>query len=165
MSIEAIRRPDNRWEAYTDNGRNKTGKDAVEWAAQAAELGAGELLVTSIDREGTGKGFELDLVRTIADQVGIPVIACGGAGSPEHAVDVVATGHADAVALASVLHYALLAELARDEPAGVEGNVEFLRSGRAYSPIKGASLADIKAAMLQARLECRPPPSHAQAIA
>ena len=79
VSIEAIKNRDGSYEAYTDNGRESTGVDALEWALRAVELGAGELLVTSIDREGMGNGFDLELTRTIAESVPVPVIACGGA--------------------------------------------------------------------------------------
>lgn len=157
VSIEAIRKPTGHWEAYTDNGRNKTGRDAIEWGLQAAELGAGELMVTSIDREGTGKGFDLELTRSLADRVAIPVIACGGAGTAQHVVEAVTGGHADAVSLASMLHYQMLEELARDATAHTEGNLEFLRSGRSSSTVARCSLADLKSAMLGAGIDCRPP--------
>ncbi|MEW5847180.1 MAG: imidazole glycerol phosphate synthase subunit HisF [Myxococcota bacterium] len=104
LSIEAKRTP-NGWEAYTDNGREKTGVDAVTWAERGMELGAGEILVTSVDQEGTSKGFDLPLVTAISKRVRIPVIACGGCGTPEHAAQAVADGKADAVAVATVLHY------------------------------------------------------------
>ncbi len=81
VSIEAMRRPDGSYEAYVDFGREKTGVDAFQWALRATELGAGELVVTSIDREGTGKGFDVELTRKVAEAVPIPVIASGGAGS------------------------------------------------------------------------------------
>lgn len=105
VSIEAQRRGPGSWEAFTDNGREKTGLDACRWARQAAELGAGELLVTSIDQEGTGKGYDLELTRAIAASVPIPVIACGGAGNPGHVVSAAVEGRADAVAVAGLLHY------------------------------------------------------------
>ena len=95
----------DRWEAYTDNGREKTGLDALEWAERAVELGAGELLVTSVDREGTQKGMDLEFLRRLVPRVAVPVIACGGVGTPEHARDAIAEVGADAVAVASVLHY------------------------------------------------------------
>jgi cyclase len=95
----------DRWEAYTDNGREKTGRDALEWAARAVELGAGELLVTSVDREGTQKGMDVDFLRHLTRLVTVPVIACGGVGTPEHAREAVADVGVDAVAVASVLHY------------------------------------------------------------
>jgi cyclase len=104
LSIEA-KQDGPRWEAYTDNGREHTGLDAVEWARRGTELGAGELLVTSVDREGTRRGFDVELVRAISTSVDVPVIASGGMGSPGHLLDVVEEGAADAVAVADVLHY------------------------------------------------------------
>ena len=104
VSIEAKRRPQGGWEAYTDNGREKTGVDAVEWAHRAVELGAGELLLTSVDMEGTRRGFDLELIAAIGPHVGVPVIACGGAGSIDHVASTLRSG-ADAVAVASLLHY------------------------------------------------------------
>ena len=104
-SIEAKRMADGKWEAFTDNGRVETGLDAVEWAKRLVELGAGELLVTSVDQEGTAKGFDFELVSRIAPAVSVPVIACGGAGSPRDVVDVVRQGRADAVAAAHIFHY------------------------------------------------------------
>lgn len=105
LSIEAKQTAPGRWEAYTDNGREKTGCDVVEWARRAVDLGAGEILLTSVDREGTRKGFDLDLVRAVSTSVPIPVIASGGMGEPAHLIDVVKEGRADAVAIADILHY------------------------------------------------------------
>jgi len=105
LSIEAKQQPNGRWEAYTDNGRERTGFDVVEWAVKGARLGAGEILLTSIDKEGTRKGFDVELVRAVSTAVGIPVIASGGMGEVNHLVDVVTTGHADAVAIADALHF------------------------------------------------------------
>jgi cyclase len=105
LSIEAKRTKSGGWEAYTDNGREHTGLDAVAWARKGAELGAGEILLTSIDQEGTRKGFDVALVRAVTDVVSIPVIASGGMGTPAHLIEVVREGRADAVAIADVLHY------------------------------------------------------------
>lgn len=105
LSIEAKRVGENKWEAYTDNGRERTGVDVVEWAKKGCELGAGEVLLTSVDREGTRKGFDVALVRAVAVAVPIPVIASGGMGATEHLVEVIQEGKADAVAMADVLHY------------------------------------------------------------
>lgn len=108
VAIEFKLWPDGSYHVYTDNGRQQTGLDAYEWALRAAELGAGELLLTSIDREGTGRGFEVEFVRQVTKAVSIPVIACGGAGSPEHVAKVIEVGGADAVAIASLFHYGRL---------------------------------------------------------
>jgi cyclase len=94
-----------RWEVFTHGGRRGTGIDAVEWAVHMNRLGAGEILLTSMDRDGTGDGFDLKLTRAIADSVSIPVIASGGVGSLQHLIDGVREGHADAVLAASVFHF------------------------------------------------------------
>ncbi len=105
LSIEGKSAGPGRWEAYTDNGREHTGLDAVEWAKRGAELGAGEILVTSVDREGTRKGFDIALTRAVSRAVSVPVIASGGMGTVEHLVEAVKDGDADAVAMADCLHY------------------------------------------------------------
>ena len=105
LSIQAKKLGNGKWEAYYDNGREKTGLDVVEWAKRGVGLGAGEILLTSVDREGTAKGFDVDLIRAVSSAVPIPVIACGGMGSPDNLVQAVSIGRADAVAMAHVLHY------------------------------------------------------------
>ena len=145
VSIEAIQKRGGGYEAYVDNGREKTGVDAFEWAARAVELGAGELLVTSIDREGTGRGYDTTLVRQIADSVPVPVIACGGAGSVNHVLEVFSEGHADAAAIASVLHYHLVKQ---GPDPGEEFdpaiNTAHIAEGRGFAKIVDASLVEIK---------------------
>ena len=94
-----------RWEVYTHGGRMPTGKDAVEWAHRGAELGAGEILLTSMDTDGTLGGYDLELTRSIAEAVSVPVIASGGAGEMEHLYEALVVGKADAVLVASILHY------------------------------------------------------------
>ncbi len=93
------------WGVFTHGGRNATGLDAVAWAERCAALGAGELLLTSMDRDGTKAGFDLDLTRAVADAVGVPVIASGGVGELQHLSDGILQGHADAVLAASIFHY------------------------------------------------------------
>lgn len=105
LSIEAKQTAPGKWEAYTDNGREKTGMDAIEWAKRGVSLGAGEIFLTSVDREGTRKGFDLPLIRQISDSVSVPVIASGGMGGVQHLVDAVTEGRADAIAMADILHY------------------------------------------------------------
>ncbi len=108
LSVEAIRQTDGRWKAHTDNGREKTGRDVIEWVTEAAERGAGEVLVTSVDKEGTQTGFDTALIREVTDAVGIPAIASGGMGSVAHLIEAVRDANADAVAMAHVLHYGKL---------------------------------------------------------
>ena len=105
LSIEAKYQGNSSWEVYTDNGRERTGKDVLAWAQQAVALGAGEILLTSIDKEGTRQGFDTDLISTVAKQVGVPVVAAGGMGKVEHLIDAVNLGGASAVAMADILHY------------------------------------------------------------
>ena len=104
LSIEAKNNGDH-WEAYYDNGREHSHMDVIEWAKKGQELGAGEIILTSVDMEGTGQGFDTDLVKAVTDAVSIPVIASGGMGSLENINSVIKHGNADAVAMASVLHY------------------------------------------------------------
>ncbi len=104
VAVDA-KRSGNRWSVFTHGGRNDTGIDAVEWAVRMAELGAGEILLTSMDRDGTRAGFDIDLTRAVADAVPIPVIASGGVGSVDHLVDGVIRGHASAVLAASIFHF------------------------------------------------------------
>ena len=105
LSVEAKLRADGGWEAYTDNGREHTGRDVVEWVQEAESLGIGEILLTSVDREGTRKGLDIDLIRAVTAVVDIPVIASGGAGSPAHVAAAVSDGQADAVAVADMIHF------------------------------------------------------------
>lgn len=105
LSVEAKQIEPGRWEAYTENGRERTHLDVVEWVKRGVALGAGEILLTSVDREGTRKGFDIALVRAVTGEVSVPVIASGGMGKPEDVVGVVREGGADAVAMADILHY------------------------------------------------------------
>jgi cyclase len=105
VAIDAKRKPGGGWEVYTHGGRRPTGIDAVEWARRMQDAGAGEILLTSMDRDGTRDGFDLGLTRAVSDAVGIPVIASGGVGTLEHLAEGVLEGHADAVLAASIFHF------------------------------------------------------------
>ena len=106
VAIDAKRRAgDGGWDVYTHGGRRNTGLDAVAWAARMAEHGAGEILLTSMDRDGTKSGFDLELTRAVSDGVSVPVIASGGVGNLQHLADGIVEGHADAVLAASIFHY------------------------------------------------------------
>ena len=108
VSIEAIRRGPGQWEAMTDNGRNKTGLDVLEWAGEVERRGAGEIILTSIDTEGTGKGYDLELVKAVSSRVTIPVVACGGLGDRGHLAELVGQTEASAAATAQALHWGKL---------------------------------------------------------
>lgn len=105
VAIDAKANEQGGWEVYTHGGRQATGLDAIAWAQQMQNYGAGEILLTSIDRDGTKSGFNLPLTRAIADAVGIPVIASGGVGNLQHLADGILDGHADAVLAASIFHF------------------------------------------------------------
>jgi cyclase len=105
VAVDAKQTAPGRWEVFTHGGRKNTGLDAIEWARKVESLGAGEILLTSMDRDGTKAGFDLPLTRAVADAVGIPVIASGGVGTLQHLADGVTEGRADAVLAASIFHY------------------------------------------------------------
>jgi imidazole glycerol-phosphate synthase subunit HisF len=105
VAIDAKQTAPGKWEVFTHGGRNNTHLDAIEWARRVTALGAGEILLTSMDRDGTKNGFDLDLTRAVAEAVAIPVIASGGVGNLQHLADGVKAGKADAVLAASIFHY------------------------------------------------------------
>lgn len=105
VAIDAMQTKPGVWKVFTHGGRKETGKEAVAWARQAETLGAGEILMTSMDRDGTKEGYDLELTRRISEAVGIPVIASGGAGTLQHLYDAFSEGKADAVLAASIFHY------------------------------------------------------------
>lgn len=104
MQIDAKRRKPGKWEAYVDGGREPTGREVVDWVKMGVELGAGEILLTSVDQEGTGLGFDIELYKAVSSSVPVPVIASGGMGSIQDLVEVIRRGDADAVAMAHILH-------------------------------------------------------------
>ena len=105
LSVEAKKIDKKKWEVYTDNGRESTGIDVIEWLIKGENLGAGEVLLTSVDFEGTRKGFDLDLIKAATDKISIPVIASGGMGKYQDLYDAVYNADADAIAMADILHY------------------------------------------------------------
>lgn len=148
VSIEAKKMPDGTYEAYTDCGRERTGIEAIGWAKTAAKLGAGEIMITAIDREGTGSGYDNNLTRAIVDAVSVPVIACGGAGKLEHVRDVIIDGHTEAVSLAAMLHYTLL----KRKPE-LFGQDQLFQKG--FSRVNETTINELKQFLLAHNIACR----------
>jgi imidazole glycerol-phosphate synthase subunit HisF len=155
VTIEAIKQEDGRYLAYTDNGREHTGIEVLSWAKQVEELGAGEIVITSVNQEGTGLGFDIGLIEMVAKAVTIPVVAHGGAGCMEDIVSVIHKGSADAVAIASMLHYEYINRNAMTGDYQKEGNVEFLKSGRTFTNINTITIPEIKEYMYRNNISCR----------
>lgn len=154
--IEAIRQSSGIYKAYTDNGREETGKDVEEWAKEVESMGAGEILLTSVDKEGTAEGFDIDLVKRIATAVSIPVIAHGGAGSMKDVKEVVDSGRCDAVAIAGMFHYARLREGVDTVEKHEEGNYEFISKQSVNKVYKDAvSIIDLKSFLKAQGVSCR----------
>lgn len=143
VAIEAIKQTNGEYLAYIDNGREETGIDVVNWAQQAEELGAGEIVITSVDRDGTGLGYDIELIKLVSSSLSIPVIAHGGPGNVEHVSAAITEGGAHAVAVASLVHYDMVMKTEFQKQSD-EGNTEFLKSGKGFSKIEPCSLMDIK---------------------
>lgn len=154
VSIEAIKESDGRYLAYTDNGREYTGVDAIEWAIKVCEAGAGEIVVTSVDREGTGEGFDHELIKRINEVVTIPVVAHGGPAHADHVVEVIEATNADAVALASVLHYEAVQKIDHNISTS-EGNTRFLEEKRGFHKFVPTGLGELKGRMKKKNIRVR----------
>tara|TARA_Y100001980_G_C14536526_1_gene313328 strand:+ start:854 stop:1705 length:852 start_codon:yes stop_codon:yes gene_type:complete len=130
LAVEAIKQADNSYLAYTDNGREYTGKDVKEWVTEAQDRGVGEILLTSIDQEGTGRGFDLNLIKMVSEKISVPLIAHGGCSTIKHIVDSVNYG-ADAICISSKLHYNSVAKLYNSKDNyKEEGNTDFLKNNK-----------------------------------
>ncbi|MBV6645172.1 MAG: imidazole glycerol phosphate synthase cyclase subunit [Cyclobacteriaceae bacterium] len=154
VSVEAIRESTGQYLAYTDNGREFTGMDVLEWVQRIQELGAGEIVLTSVDREGTGDGFDLDLIDAVSKGLEIPLVVHGGAGHINQFKDVLEL-EVDGFAMASILHYGMFRKDLFPLANAVEGNTEFLRSGNGFSKISPMEIVDLKNLVRQKGLDCR----------
>lgn len=154
IAIEAIKESDGRYLAYTDNGREYTGVDVFEWAQRIDELGAGEIVVTSVDKEGTGQGFDLELVNKISNLVSIPVIAHGGAGNQDHVVEVLKDGNIGSAMISSLFHYQFIKENI-SKASDLEGNVEFLNQKRNFHTFLPCTIGELKNNLKSHQIDCR----------
>jgi cyclase len=155
ISIEAIKQEDGRYLAFTNNGREYTGLEVISWAKKAEEFGAGELLLTSVDMEGTGKGFDISLTKQVSENVSIPVIAAGGAGSLEDIVEVISQSDIGGVGIASLLHYDFIKNHKEVFTPEEEGNITFLKSRVNFSRFKTVNLEEIKQYLTDLGIDCR----------
>src|SRR5258708_2536074 len=143
ITIEAIQQAAGSYYAFTDNGREATGFEVVSWAKEVEKRGAGEILLTSVDREGTGEGYDLGLTKKVSETVNIPVVALGGASGSQNVVDAITKGGASAVAMSSILHYGFHTQY-RDEKDYEEGVIDFIKGGGRNSRIHPSSIPEIK---------------------
>jgi len=154
VAIEAIKEVDGRYLAYTDNGREYTGIDVFEWAQKLDEMRVGEIVITSVDKEGTGEGFDLDLIAKVSSLVSVPVIAHGGAGEKGHVPGAFNTAKADAVALGSLFHYQFIKDN-EFEASDKEGNTEFLKQKRNFHTFEPCGIQELKRFLVDSGIECR----------
>ena len=155
VAIEAIKQPDGNYMAFVDNGREYTGIEVVEWAHKIENLGAGEIIITSVDKEGTGTGFDFELVKSITSMVSIPVIAHGGVGKKEDIYDVIAKCEADAICASSIFHYEFVKSYETIKENAEEGNFDFLKSGQSKKNIKSINIKELKEFLLENNISLR----------
>ena len=160
VAIEATREKNGNYLAYTDNGRQFTGVKVVEWAKEIEERGAGEILLTSIDMEGTGEGFDNELISSITKKIKIPVVAHGGAGNKVHLKETFLKTKCDAIAISSIIHYSCLDVLKKNNNINLfsEGNKEFIiNKNRKYKSFKNESIKSLKKYLIKEKIKIRPP--------
>jgi cyclase len=144
VSIEAAKNSKGNYMVFTENGREETGKKAIDWAIEVAGRGAGELILTSIEKEGTGTGFDIDFINQVSSKIDIQIIAHGGAGSKEHVFEVFNKTKTSAVAISSLLHYSNLNKINNLEKKKLTGNIEFLKKKITNKNIKNCNIKDLK---------------------
>lgn len=174
LSIEAMRIGPGKWEVWVDYGRQPTGIDVLEWVKRGVELGAGEILLTSVENDGMGVGYDLELVKTVSKLVPVPVIACGGAGSKDDVAKMAVEANPDAISAASIFHYNYMEPpeslYMSSDVSGLrmgehvdEGNIDFLVTGGCiglpWELISPASIPDVKSLLTQNGVTCRIAPN------
>ncbi len=156
VSIECIKNTDGKYYAFIDNGREETGLEVTQWAEQVETLGAGEIVVTSVDNDGTAMGFDIDLMKKIRQKVSIPLICHGGASTFENVTEVINESKVDGLAIASALHYNAIQNIKQIEPNNIEGNRTFLNKKTHYNKIKTFTIPELKNYLKKNNIFCRP---------
>lgn len=144
VAIEAIKERNGDYMCYTDNGREITNKNVFDWAREVESLGAGEILLTSVDKDGTGEGFDLDMIKKVASSISIPLVVHGGFGSLDHLDDISEVGNLSGLTIASSFHYNSVEHVNKHELSENEGNLMYLKSGNQYSKVKNFSIDSVK---------------------
>jgi cyclase len=155
VSIEAVKKSNGVYYAYIDNGREYTGIEVCEWAKKVEDLGCGEILITSVDREGTGKNFDFELCKLIRKSVSVPVIVHGGAGKKEDVLEMLSNNNINSVAIASLLHYKAVENLVFNNDLSGEGNFDFVNSGRKIKNIDSILINQLKQYLDANNIKCR----------
>jgi len=156
LSLVAKQHEDGCYTAFTNNGREDSGRDVFEWVEEAVELGAGEVLVTALDRDGTGNGYDIDLIRDVNERISNPVIACGGAGTADDVVEVVKLTGVRAVSLASVLHYPIARKNMREGlPTQSGGEFRVIQDSLMRMRVKGTNVQAIRSCLLNEGYDLR----------
>ena len=154
LALEVIKKSNGKYYAFVDNGREETGLEAVQWVKKAEELGVGEILITSVDRDGTSEGYDLELLEKIRESVNVPLIAHGGASDFENIKD--ALGYVDAIAIASAFHYGSYKNLNNEESQRKEGNFSFLDSKNIFNKVRTFSIRELKEYLNDNNISHRP---------
>lgn len=155
ITIEAIKTSDGKYYAFTDNGREYTGIEVIEWAKKAEELGAGEIVTTSVDMEGTGKGVDIELIKNITEAVSLPVIAHGGIGSINDVEKLFLSGLTNSIAIGSSLHYNSIKNFNIGDINKNEGNIDFLLSGKNANNFENFNIIELKEYLKSKLINCR----------
>ena len=155
VAIESIKNINGEYFAFTDNGREQTSLNVKDWALKIADLGAGEIILTSVDRDGTGKGFDFELIYEIVKLVSTPVIVHGGAGEISHIIEILEKIDVDGVAIASALHYNTIQNFRSEINKDEKGNIDFLLKNKKNKLINDFSIAELKEKLELNNIPCR----------
>lgn len=157
VTIEAIKQSDGSYLAFTDNGREQTDKEVVSWAQEATSLGAGEIIITAVDREGTAEGFDLQLLKKIRQKISVPLVASGGAGSKKDVLEVIKSCGVDGVNIASIFHYQSVKNDHKKKKTQVfeEGNTNFLKNNSGHLAMETTAIPELKKFLDQNKIFCR----------
>ena len=154
VSIEAIEETNGTYLAFTDNGREYTGLEVIDWAKRVEELGAGEIVITSVDNEGTGKGLNIDLIKKISNSVNIPVIAHGGVGNPDHVLHLFKNCDINSILISSLLHYDYVKKN-QTSASNLEGNSQFIKSNKKFLSFNECDIPALKQFLGENKIHCR----------